>query len=248
MSAMRFDPIQNVMGGIVTGVAAFPGDRFSLGIPEAIGDAVAPFWYGTLKPRWDQDAAGLWIARGVQPGELTYTLTVTPAEETLDIDIELINQSPRTWRNGMAFNCFGCGSSVVRDNECLRHWVGVRGKPRRLIQTPRVLGPRPAIQLYSVAGAPKGSEIPFVANFHATPDIVVDPWMAIRAADGKRMVAAVSKPALFLFQNMEYSCIHSGPDFGRLEPGQTGRARTRLYFVEAALEPWLARARADGML
>ena len=62
---------------------------------------------------------------------------------------------------------------------------------------------------------------------------------------GTRLVAVVSKPALFLFQNMEYSCIHSGAGFGRLEPGQSGEAVTRLYFVQGAVEQWRDRMLAE---
>ncbi len=57
--------------------------------------------------------------------------------------------------------------------------------------------------------------------------------MAIRSMDDRHMVAVVSKPALFTFQNREYSCIHSSPTFGPLKPGETGANLTRIYFVEA---------------
>ena len=116
----------------------------------------------------------------------------------------------------------------------------------RLAEVPRAFGPRPTIQLYSVANQPAGSEIPFVANFRETPpDLALEPWMAIASRDDKRLAAAVSVPGLFLFQNMEYSCIHAGAGFGRLEPGQSGDALTRLHFVEATVEEWYARMRRE---
>jgi hypothetical protein len=55
------------------------------------------------------------------------------------------------------------------------------------------------------------------------------------------MVAVVAKPALYTFQNREYSCIHSAPTFGSLGPGETGTAFSRIYFVEATLEEWYER-------
>ncbi len=69
--------------------------------------------------------------------------------------------------------------------------------------------------------------------------------MAIQSRDGKRLVATASDPAMFLFQNMEYSCIHSAAGFGPLKPGESGEAVTRVYFVEAGLEDWHARMPAD---
>jgi len=246
MATIAVQPIPGQMGVLVTAAPAFPGDHFSLGVPECIGDAAAPIWFGGLVPAWSRSGEGLWVQRGERPGELRYALTVRPAEDYVDIEIDLTNLSPRPWQHGMAFNCFNCGASVLCDHECLRHWVGLHGHLTRLTQVPRVFGPRPAIQLYSVEGAPPGRDIPFVANFAATPaDVALEGWMAIAAPDGRRLVAAASRPALFLFQNMEYSCIHSGPDFGLLAPGATARALTRLYFVAASLGEWHARVQRE---
>ena len=112
-----------------------------------------------------------------------------------------------------------CPGNSIRDNECLRTWVRTGGEFKRLVELPRVFGPRPAVQLYSVEGAPLGKDIPFVPNFAATPDLVIEPWMAMVSRDGKRLVATVSKPGLFLFQNREFSCIHCGTGFWRNEAG-----------------------------
>lgn len=228
-------------------VPAFPGDRFGLGMPEAIGDAAQARWFNRLKPDWKELDNGVWESACQDEGELSYTMTVTPGEDTVDVRISLTNESDREWKQTIAFNCFQSGGPpVISDHECVRHWVGVNGKLTRLIEIPRKCGPRPTIQLYGVGGAPPWQEIPFVANFRASPeDVVLEPWMAIVARDGKRLVAAVSKPAMCLFQNMEYSCIHSSAGFGRLEPGQTGTAITKVYFVEASLEEFYARMRAD---
>lgn len=242
MAAITIQTTPGQMGAVATDVPAFPGDHFALGIPECIGDAAAPIWFGGLAPTWSRSAEGLWVQRGERSAEMRYELTVRPFEDHIDLEISLTNLSPRLWQHGMAFNCFNCGASSLCDHECLRHWVGVGGSLTRLTQVPRTFGPRPAIQLYSVEGAPPGSEIPFVASFAATPSAtVLEGWMAIVSADGGRLVATASRPTLFLFQNMEYSCIHSGPDFGPMVAGASARALTRLYFVEASLQDWYAK-------
>ena len=69
--------------------------------------------------------------------------------------------------------------------------------------------------------------------------------MAIVSRDGKRLIATASQPALYLFQNMEYSCIHSAQSLGALAPGEKGRALTRVYLVEAPLREWHARMKRE---
>ena len=231
------------MGANLTDIPAFPGERFGLGFPEAIGDTARTFWFNTLKPDWRQLDDGMWESVARAEGELSYTIILTPSEEWVEAKVSVTNESDRDWADSLAFNCFQCGSAwSIRDNECVRHWCRTGGQFKRLIQVPRQFGPRPTIQLYSVEGAPPGMDIPFVANFRATPeDAVLEGWLAIQSRDGRRLAATVSRPAFFLFQNMEYSCIHSSPSMGPLKPGQTGEAITRMYFVEASVEDWHAR-------
>ena len=230
----------------VTDVPAFPGDRFTIAYPEAIGDAAAPFWFGTIKPRWEEQADGVWHSSGEQTEQLTYEMTVTPGTDVVTTHFKLTNLSSKTWAQGMAFNCFQCAAAPsLRNHDCERHWVRTGGQFKRLVEVPRVFGPRPAIQLYTVEGAPLGKEIPFVANFQATPDVVIEPWMAMVSRDDKRLVATVSKPGLFLFHNREYSCIHCGTGFGEVKSGQTAEALNKVYFVETSLENWHRRMKTE---
>ena len=246
MAQIRFTPSPGQMGGGVTEVPAFPGEPFNLGIPEAIGDAARTVWFNRATVEWEELDDEAWKQTGRSERELTYVVTVTPYEDVIDLHLSLTNESDRDWTQTIAFNCFGAGSAPsIMDRECVRHYVRTGGESRRLTEIPRQFGPRPTIQLYSVEGAPPGSEIPFVANFRATPDIVLESWMAIQSRDGKRLVATASKPAMALFQNMEYSCIHASPGFGPLKPGKTGESLNKIYFVEASLEEWHRRMLAD---
>lgn len=247
MAAVTLTPLEGQMACLARDVAAFPGDAFMLGFPEAIGDAARPVWFGAPRVEWRQADAGAWVQAGELEGELSYEMTFTRGEDFVDIRLRLTNQSARQWAHSLAFNCFSPGgSAAIRDHDCVRHFVGVQGTLRRLVELPRQYGPRPTVQLYSVEDAPPGREIPFVANFRATPDdVTVEGWIAIVSRDGRRLVAAVSRPALFLFQNMEYSCIHSAASVGPLAPGHAGEALTRVYFVEASLEDWYARMRSE---
>lgn len=246
MGRIRFVGHDGAMAGTLDNVPCFPGESFSLGIPEAIGDSARAMWFGSVCVEWRELGDGVWQSNGHADSELDYVLTVTPRADTVDISITLTNRSEREWPHGMAFNCFNCGAATsVRDYECVRHYAGIGGRAARLIEIPRKFGPRPTVQLYNVLGAPRGSEIPFVAGFRATPEPVLEGWLAIQARDRKRMVAVVSRPALFLFQNMEYSCIHSAPGFGPMKPRDTSEALTRVYFVEASPEDLRSRMREE---
>lgn len=249
MAPIRIEPLSGTGGSSsmsfsLSNVPAFPEATFGACFPEAIGDAAAATWFGDeVEINWEERDGGVLHCVGRRPGELSYTVTLTPGEEMVEAHLSLTNETTRDWETTLAFNCFNPNNAeAVWDHDCLRHWVGQQGQMKRLMALPRQFGPRPTIQLYSVEGAPLGKKIPFVANFAATlEDVVLEGWMAIQSVDGRRFIATASKPALFLFQNMEYSCIHSAPSFGPLAPGATGQAITRLYFVEGDLAVWHER-------
>lgn len=244
---MKLEPVAGTMSCWLSEVPAFPGARFSLGFPEAIGDAAATAWYTTLVPEWEQQEATLWKATGRQPGELRYEMTVDLSSgDAAVVSYLLENESDRHWANALAFNCLSCGGAWdVRDHDCERHWTGIGGEPTRLLDVPRQHSTRPAVQLYSTAGAPPAMELPFVAGFRATPDVVLDPWMAVGSRDGSRTVATVGRPAAFLFHNMEYSCIHAASGFGAIAPGEKATAGNDLLFLDAPVAEAVTRIRSS---
>lgn len=243
---MRFTPDPARMVGIVSEVPHFQGDAFILNAPETIGDASQVVHVMNMVPNWTDLGNGVWRTNGHAPGELDFVLTLTPGYDTFDVHISLTNNSTRIWWNTLAFTCFNCGyASSVTDLECARHWGRNANQLKRLTELRRRFGPRPTIQAYSVEGATPATQLPFVNGFQATPDLVLEPWLAIQSRGGSRLAAVVSNPASFLFQNSEYSCIHSCPSFGALNPGQTGQALTRIYLVRAALTDWYQRMKVE---
>ena len=135
MSRIRVVGLPGNMACIVSEAQAFPGESFGFGLPEAIGDTARTFWFGSIKPDWREMADGAWRSTGRQAGELSYTLDVVPGEDTVDIRIEVCNESDRVWAQSHAFNCINCGGAPsVADHECRRHWVGMDGSLRRLIR------------------------------------------------------------------------------------------------------------------
>ena len=247
MAKIELHPVEGAMEVHLTNVPGFMGDTFEAKFPESIGPTDKSRWFGIIQCTWDEKENGNWSGHGWVDGEIDYSIDLHIGDDYVDFIIRLTNMSNEKWSETHAFNCFSNRyAPSVRDIEGKRHWVRTRGEFKRLIEIPRVFGPRPALQLYSVEGAPAGKDIPFVAAFQSTPeDVAIEGWFAIQARDGKHMVAVASKPVLYTFQNREYSCIHSSPSFGALEPGESGSAITRVYFVESTVEEWYSRMKAE---
>ena len=244
---MRFVSLPGRMSGLLLDVAAFPGEVFDLNIPEEIGDIAQITSEGSfLRVDWVEQSPGQWFSTGRLAGECSYEVTLVLTDDTVDIQILLTNESNRVWQHGTAFNHFSphdCPS--VRDFEVLRHWVRVGDVFQPLSQLPRVFSGRPGVQVFNVLGAPPVSQLPFANAFQATPSFTAEGWIAIQSRDGSRLVAIVAKPALFLFQNSEFTCIHAAPDFGTLAPGQFAVTQTRIYFVQSTLLEWYTRMRGE---
>ncbi|MBI5432787.1 MAG: hypothetical protein HZA52_08160 [Planctomycetes bacterium] len=241
-AAITFTPCAGKMNGELTNLACFPGEYVRLNVPEFIGDAAQPCTPLDMGATWSSLGQGAWRSTGQTVGELSYQLDVLPAFDYVDLEASVTNESVRHWTHSFAFNCCNCGPATpLRDHEGMRFWGRANGSFRRLVTMHRRFNPRPTVQVYSAVGAPAADEFGFMAKFLATSNVVLEGWLALRSRDGTCLAATVSKPAGFLFHNLEFSCVHSAPSFGPLAPGQTCHARTRLYFVQASLEAWHAR-------
>lgn len=241
---IRFTPDLGPMGGTLSEVPLFPGDAFLLNVPEALGDGAKACWFPQFT--WTELSNGVWRSTGLVKREVDYQVLLTPGFDTVDLQLTATNISDRVWSTSFAFNCFNSfHAPSVNDFECVRIWSSDGAGFKRLVQLPRAWSVRPTIQAYSVLGGPAAAGIPFVAKFGATSSAALEGWLAIQSRDGARLVAVATKPASFLFQNMEYSCIHAASSFGPLAPGETGTSWTRLYFVQATLADWRTRLQSE---
>lgn len=246
MSHVRIAITPGGTGCTVDEVDAFPGASFIMSFPESIGDAEHVVHFPSTQADWRHGKDGELITRCLVPGELEYTIHFTPGPDYVDARTSIVNKSTRHWAHSLAFNCVHPGScEQVIDHECLRHYTGYDGRPTLLRTLPRVFGPRPVVQLYNIEGMPPADSTRFVNDFHATPDITVENWLAIASLSSRSLMAVTSHPALFLFHNLEYSCIHAAQSLGALKPGQRGQALTRAYFTEMPLEDWYVRMKAE---
>lgn len=247
MEKIKFITSPDRMSAKIVNINGFNGDIFTVNFPESIGPSDNTPWFDVIKCTWTELDNDCCNCRGWVEGMLNYTIDVSIFKDYVDFVMRLTNKSANEWSETLSFNCVNCSQAItIRDHECKRHWIRSKGEFKRLIELPRKYGPRPTCQLYSVEGASMGKDIPFVRDFQSTPDdVAIDGWIAIRSRDDTHMVVVVSEPALFTFQNREYSCIHVSPTFGALKPGETGTALTRIYFVEAPLQDWYKRMKEE---
>lgn len=248
---MRLTPEHETMRAVLTDVESFPDGDFTFVFPEAIGCLDSQESYYGIEPVWERVSPDEWECRGAVEDELSYVMRITVADPLVTADIELRNESAERWRGSTAFNCFNPGSwrstspgsavqsgvGDVSDYECTRHWVRSDGEFRRLVELPRTFGPRPTLQYYPLEGGPNLDSFPEEMRARVSP-ATIEEWIAIESTDGDRVVAVRSEPAYAVFQNMEYSCIHSVSSFGSLSPGESATATTTVYFVEATVREW----------
>ena len=244
MSPLDVRPAQGTMTVNVT------VDLGTLGItiPEAAGPSDRAVWFPTqfVPMNWEQ-RGDVWHGALEYKDVVAWSAEVTSSDDYIDIGFTLENPSDKVWESTLAFTCINPGSmNTFRDYETKRTYVRRSGKFRSLLQIPRKISSRPPVQLFSVPGAPLGMDIPFVAGFDATPVEPAEPLLAIVSHDKRHVLAVATDRPYFLFQNCEYSCIHSCPTMGRLEPGQQGTSRTRVYLLrDTPLDEFYKRYRKD---
>ncbi|MFQ5808831.1 MAG: hypothetical protein ACE5JM_04340 [Armatimonadota bacterium] len=215
-----------------------PGEIFRLNIPEAIVNNDGGRWgVQEIKPRWQAGPDGQQSYDVEMAGGMRLQVRMVPFEDHVDINYEVTNLQKTPWTESLAFTCFNHGSvPSINDFELLRTYIWRKGKAYRLVDIERQFSTRPLVQLFGIEGARPWPEVDFVARFRASPREPCEPLIAIQSRDGRLVTGVAARPALFLFHNAEYSCIHSCPTFGPLKPNETGKALTRHYFLQGTIE------------
>jgi hypothetical protein len=236
---IHLDPVQNNQPLNVSS-EDFPGQDFIYVIPEAIGstgrhpsEGVA-LWGASrdslMEPNWKQDKQGRWCFTWSKEDVLRYKVQASAADDFLNVHIKLTNLSGVTWPESTAFSCFNFSRApMFADFDGERTFLLIDNTWTPITQVPRKDSSRPTIQLWYVRG--QKQPLGFVENFDATPEepSAVEGVLAVRSWDGESVIAVSSDKPLFLFNNLEFSCVHCCPAFGALEPGQTGEAFHRAF-------------------
>ena len=203
-------------------------------VPESIGETDGGIWTHDprtlVRPQWTPTLDGGWEYSWEREGLLRYSVRTELHEQYIDIHLTLQNLHNRTWENTYAFPCLKTHTSPqFLDYDGTRTFLRVDGEYVPITKLPRKDSPRPTLQFWYTDKEDRPLGV--VESFDASPDTYPDGLIAVRSWDGRHLVVVTSDSPLFLFSNLEFSCVHSCPSFGRLEPGETGSALNRIYVL-----------------
>jgi len=214
--------------------SALPRGAFTYVIPEAIGATDRTVWGATAEFRmaydWEPDGDA-WVCTWEKEGWLDFDVRAWAEDDHLSVRIRLRNLGETAWPNSSAFSCFSPrGALPLADFDGSRTFLLVDGDWTPITQVERIHSGRPTIQLWYVEG--RDRPLGFVESFEATPAFYPAGVLAVQSYDKRHMVAVTADEPLFLFGNLEFSCIHCCPSFGALGPGEQGTATHRVFFCE----------------
>lgn len=225
--------------------------RFSLGIPETIGERGGIILnFPGVNIEWNPpEELGAVSYRYVAEGNVDYSVRLVPDVDLVDVEMRVKNISDRGWREVFFFNCLSpTAAPEFKDWKLERTYMSKNGKPFRMDGTTRINeGPQAfmrKLQFYAHEDYEPVSK--FVQGFRSTsPDKTDSSYMVTLSEDGTSYMGATSPRALFLFDNLVGRCIHSSPTFGDIGPGEEKKVKARLYFGKGTLEDFLKRYFSD---
>lgn len=203
-------------------------------VPESIGDTDSGIWAHDprtlVQPQWTQTHDGGWEYSWEREGLLRYTVRTELHERYIDIQLTLQNLHKRTWEKTYAFPCLKTHTSPqFVDYDGARTHLRVEEQYTPITKLRRKDSDRPTMQFWYVDDADRSLGV--VESFDASPDFRADGFIAVRSWDHGHLVVVTSDKPLFLFSNLEFSCVHCCPGFGTLEPGEMGIAVNRIYVL-----------------
>lgn len=210
----------------------FPGSAFTHTLPEAIGSTSSPVWGAAsataINPAWEKTDEGGWEYQWRRDGLLGFSVRTIAEGNEVTIRMRLQNLSGQAWPESFSFNCLGPrGALEFGDFDGKRTFLLFEKEWVPVTKIQRIHGPRPTIQLWYLRG--KVRKLGFVEAFEATPPVYPEGVLAVRSYDGKHVIAVSASSPLFLFANLEFSCIHCCPTFGPLQPDQEGAANGKFF-------------------
>jgi len=236
---ISIEPVQNSMNLLV--FAKHLSDaKFNYMIPEAIGstgtDPARGFsiWGASpqfnMAPQWQKTEQG-WKYTWKKDGLLKSSVHAYTVDDHLDVHIRLQNLMDVPWPQSQAFSCFNPRDArIFADFEGTRTFLLLDDRWTAITRLQRKDSPRPTIQLWYVKDQPR--PLGFVETFQATPPVYPRGVLAVRSRCEKHLIAVTADKPLFLFNNLEFSCIHCCPAFGALKPGEEGHAFHRVFICK----------------
>ena len=251
MEKIRLSPQEGKMNTTAQ-VPIFGNQRFSLGIPETIGERRGMILnFPGVEIHWNPpEESGAVSYRYVAEGNVDYSVRLVPDADFVDVEMRVKNVSEKGWREVFFFNCLNpTAAPAFKDWKLERTYMSKDGEPFRMDGTTRINeGPQPfmkTLQFYVHEDYDPVSK--FVEGFRSTsPDKTDGSYIMTMSEDGGSYMGATSPKSVFLFDNLDRCCIHSAPTFGDIGPGEEKKVTARLYFGKGSLEDFLKRYYADS--
>lgn len=173
--------------------------------------------------------------------EVEHTIRAAPGE--VDFQVEAVNRGPARVEAHWVQPCIRVGEFTggTQESYVAKSFIFVEGKPVRLDKLPRAEEARyRGGQVYVPRGISR-------ADVNPRPLSAVVPsngLIGCVSADESMLLANAWEPTQELFQGV-IICLHSDFRLGGLDPGQTKRARGKIYIMKNDPEALLARYRRD---
>lgn len=230
-------------------VPSLQGQEFSLFLPKTIGCYDMTMVNQTaMGMQWkDADKEGSFSCEWASSGLIYYTIKLIPYDDYVDLVFMVQNFTRLTWSDVWFFTLLAPqGDSAFRDEEMLRTYMQVDGKPMLLSDTDRETDLRPEIMFYLHDSIPENHPPHFVEGFQQTSKTRPDGnWMISVNKRKNAWVGTASVKPVFLFNNSGLSSLHVAPGFGDIGPGEKSEVVSRVYFARGNLKNAIKRIEAD---
>ena len=242
-------PSQGSMG---VGVKApsLQGQEFSLFLPKTIGCYEMTMVNQTATGmQWKSaEEEGAFICEWSSSGLIYYSIKLIPYDDYVDMVFMVRNFTRLTWSDVWFFTLLAPqgDDSAFRDEQMLRTYMQVGGKPMLLSDTDRETDRRPEIMFYLHESIPENHPPHFVEGFQQTSTTRPDGnWMISVSKRNNAWIGTVSANPVFLFNNSGLSSLHVAPGFGDIGPGEKSEIVSRVYFSRGNLKQAIKRIEAE---
>ena len=230
-------------------VPAMGDARFAFQVPEVIFSSRGAVFIGH-KMRgdgWEVSPDGMSAQlRHSQPGKVGIIGILKAGGDYVDYELTVTNNGEQPLGGVLASSCLATGGEpLFRDPEQRRTVIITEKGWTPVSNVNRGDGLRNLYRKYRVAGTEYDKAHPKLGQYEATTKAQSD-LLAITSIDNQWVIAVAAQEGSVLMSNAEYSCLHSEPHFGTIEPGKSIKRRGRLYFMRGSIEGLAKRAAEDG--
>ena len=214
--------------------------RISVTLPELINDASRRLVYtdtNLKKVEWRSLAGGAITSSWRQDGLASYNITAVPVQDGVLLDWEFTNLSSEQWPDAAGNICMRThGVPGLFDPDATHTFLRKNGQ----WHTVRDTRTAPGNNWY----LPEGAEVfPLLLPHLKNGDWKIAPFhpdqaiIAVQSKDRIWTLAQGWKKARYLIANItpKYACAETPPSFGDVAPGETIRAKGKIYITHANL-------------